>query len=106
MTLTREDAVRLHRKMWSNMRDELGDNPSIDDRCDYKVRWCKEHFPNEYIQYHCFLCEYDKMHGNDCKHCPIYWGRTICLGCTNNNVNYKRSPISEILALPEREVAE
>ena len=49
MKLTKEEALRLHRAMWSDMQRELGDNPSPSERLDYKGEWCEKHFPNEYI---------------------------------------------------------
>lgn len=105
MKLTREEALKLHRQMWTDMQKELGDKPSITQRCTFKIKWCDEHFPNEEIDAHCFLCEYVDQHGGDCDCCPIKWDYDYgddC--CVFDGVNYGSSPISEILALPEREV--
>ena len=103
MELTKEDALKYHRQMWSDMQKELGDNPSPVERMSYKTKWCKEHFPDEYIMGDCFLCQYDWMFDDDCCHCPIDWSNNgeyygdICYYI------YNEYPISEILALPERE---
>ena len=42
MKLTREKALELHRKMWSDMRKELGDNPTVADRTIFKMNWCEK----------------------------------------------------------------
>lgn len=107
MELEREEAVRLHRQMWSDMQAQLGDTPSYYDRAIFKYRWCEEHFPCEHIAHNCFLCEYDDQFGSNCENCPIAWPDEDCCGGgilpRHKNVNYRTSPISEILALPERE---
>lgn len=106
MKLTREEALKLHRQMWTDMQTALGDNPSLKERCEFKIRWCEAHFPNEEIGCHCFLCEYvSKNYNDDCDYCPIKWDDNYdndC--CAYDGVTYGYSPISEILALPEREV--
>lgn len=100
MKLTREEALRLHREMWSDMQKELGDNPKPYERVIFKEKWCEEHFPTVSIGCNCFLCEY--AHGilnETCYNgCPISWPNTYC----TENRYYYNAPISEILALPER----
>ena len=107
MELEREGAVRLHRQMWSDMQKQLGDTPSRSDREIFKYNWCEEHFPGEKISHNCFLCEYDDQFRSNCDNCPIAWPNEDCCGggifFQYKHVNYKTSPISEILALPERE---
>lgn len=105
MHLSQEMALILHRMMWSDMQKELGDNPSRDARNRFKTDWIQRMFPDEYIRSHCFLCEYA---GNDgCSKCPIDWGNVqeskFLALCDGDNINYLTSPISEILALPERD---
>ena len=110
MNLTKEQALFYHRQMWNDMQKELGDNANGIDRINYKEEWCQEHFPNEHIKNDCFLCEYAKIkeYITNCKKCPIKW-------VTENNNDaetvfccyddyYYHAPISEILALPEREL--
>lgn len=121
--LTREEALKLHHEMWSDMRKELGDNPSSDERTDYKIAWCERHFSVDSIAYDCFLCEYGEqrsrkkfgMSGRRCQFCPIDWSDLIAvsesvlqstcfrryMGRANTYI-YEDAPISEILALPER----
>lgn len=100
--LTREEALRKHREMWTAMREALGDCPGKWERMRFKIDWCKQH--NEGATYcHCYLCQYTYEHELTCDDCPVDWGNDP-LSCSGEPVNYKYSPISEILALPEREV--
>lgn len=106
MKLTKEQALEFHRQMWSDMQNELGNTPSEYNREDYKQEWCVNHFPNENISCHCFLCEYDdQFEDYFCAHCPIDWsnGGEDEDSCTRGHFTYDESPISDILALPVRE---
>ena len=111
MDLTREQALKLHREMWGDMQKKLGDKPSEASRIYFKEEWCKEHFPDEKIFAHCFLCEYtvDENGIADCHRCPILWGsekKRTGVYCMSPGNDYATVPISQILALPEREVIE
>lgn len=111
MELTREDAIRLHRQMWTDMRNELGDDPSGEAREGYKICWCRKHgFEN--IKCDCFLCEYSfGKSPSSCHYCPVKWptwDRTCCDCILEDGTKlkgdyYRVAPISEILALPGRE---
>ena len=104
MDLTREEALKLHREMWTDMQDELGDRPEFCDRMMYKNRWCKKRFPKEEVNSDCFLCEYALHKAGDCRGCPINWGATTCqMHYIKGAADWRYSPISRILALPERE---
>ena len=113
MDLTREEALKLHRQMWSDMQNDLGDNPDGEERKAYKAGWCRGH-GFEKLKNHCFLCEYsyDKSPWF-CHHCPVKWptqdGKCISAyledGTRLKHGYYLTAPISEILALPEREDA-
>lgn len=100
--LTKERAIELFRQQWSDMRDRLGENPHILNRERFKDMWVDEHFPGERIDNGCFLCEYDLQQGGGgyCEFCPIEWPGGYCV--VPSSTNYYKSPISEILALPER----
>ena len=111
MDLTREEAIKLHRQMWTDMQKDLGDDPGAVAREGYKVNWCCEHgFEN--VKNDCFLCEYSHdMPLTFCYHCPVKWP-TWSGTCFNGFLEdgtrlkdcyYLAAPISEILALPERE---
>lgn len=111
MDLTREDAIRLHRWMWNDMRKALGDCPDEEARELYKEKWCSQHGFND-VKHNCFLCEYSyRKSPHFCKHCPVKW--PTCNGTCIDNVSddesplrgdyYQIAPIREIIALPERE---
>ena len=103
MKLTREEALKYHRQMWTDMQKELGNKPNVGERVLFKENWCDEHFPDEYIESNCFLCEYNRNVDDDrCKYCLIVWPYGKCI----NHQYYYNIPISEILALPERKVIE
>lgn len=99
--LTKERAIELFRQQWSDMRDRIGENPNSNERDLFKEMWIDEHFPGEEVDCGCFLCEYDMQqeNGGECDFCPIEWPGGSCVP---GRTNYYNSPISEILALPER----
>lgn len=116
--LTREEALQLHREMWTDMQKELGDCPSAKDRKRYKGKWVREHGYTDVLS-NCFLCEYvvnkprDRYGVDSCTLCPIDWGSlsddgfgsctsTYCFESREGDAIYTDAPISEILALPER----
>lgn len=104
MKLTREEALKLHRQMWTDMQTALGDNPRPLERAKFKRSWCESHFPDDLIYAHCFLCEYVKQNHIKCNRgewCLVKWPHG---GCLDETFDYETAPISEILALPEREV--
>ena len=106
MELTKEQAVSLHKQMWTAMQAELGDSPNPFARDVFKAKWCAEKFPKDKVENNCFLCEFVfRNEGNNCARCPVVWGFnsiTYGSGCMNGNVRYRTAPISAILALPER----
>lgn len=111
MELTREQALKLHRQMWTDMQQELGDTPNSFERELYKRKWCREHFPDENIRDCCFLCEYAHNKyksdgGFPCKYCLIKWDCNYCFEGDSIKKSYRNMPISKLLALPEREIDE
>ena len=103
MKLTREEALKYHRQMWTDMQKALGDNPSPHKRTKFKVDWCEKHLPDNEIYAHCFLCEYLRQNHIGChrgKGCLVKWPNGGCL----DDICYESASISVILALPEREV--
>ena len=100
MKLNKTLAVALHRAMWTDMQTELGDNPTPNQRMEFKAKWVRDYFPNEYIMHNCFLCEYAfKGDTHSCSACPIRWPEGHCTGY---DFSYCMAPISDILALPEK----
>jgi hypothetical protein len=112
MELTKEKALELHRQMWTDMQKAFGDKPSARNRVAFKEDWCDEHFPCEHITHCCFLCEYTTNENGfvECHRCPVIWpgeanGTMSKYFCEPGHLGfeYTNMPISEILALPERE---
>lgn len=112
MYLTKEKALEEHRKMWKAMKEELGDCPDWDARCDFKADWCRRNFKYEDIEADCFLCEYARRMFHDggdcgatkCDYCPIDWKaktRGVYYCYEGGGVNYRFSPIDDILNLKE-----
>ena len=104
---TFDEAVRLHKEMWTAMQNELGDCPDADQRTFFKFNYLlKRGYVNEAgLTNNCFLCEYvfTKFNGS-CRGCPVKWPITNCWTKNENNVSYfLTAPISEILALPLRD---
>ena len=116
-TITREEALRLHREMWTDMQKELGDNPTPKQRFAFKKVWLDAHGYSD-VNCFCFLCEYAGYDGviGRCNKCPIDWSYLefsnyfnkksgTCTGKYVKNSKeeiYLCATISEILALPER----
>ena len=116
--ITKEEALKLHRDMWSAMRDEYGNNPSPRNRSEFKERYIRQ-LGFEDVYFDCFLCEYANQQGRWCSACPIDWSdlstlgtirlgtiRATCIDTYNGNGYgsiYNTAPISEILVLPEKE---
>lgn len=119
MDITREEAVRLFHKQWSDMQKDLGDIPTADDRLKYKRRWCALY--KRFALNSCFLCKYVQQEMTRqgivssllyCSLCPIAWptGNGTC--CSKRLVDgtfikddyYLAASISQILSLPERDV--
>lgn len=96
MKLNRTLAVALHRAMWTDMQIELGDNPTPNQRSEFKVAWILKYFPNENVIHYCFLCEY----AHRCSACPIRWPGGHC---ARPDFSYISAPICDILALPEKD---
>lgn len=118
MRLTREQALALHREMWTDMLNTLGENPTQEQRANFKYRWCESHGYLG-VEHCCFLCELVRFRdeqwyissgtGCDCVRCPIVWtdhDSDYSCPCENGGyegVDWRRSNISEVLALGERE---
>ncbi len=119
MKLSKKEAIKLHREMWTDMQEELGNKAEADDsRWQFKAMWCAEHFPNINIKHNCMLCQYaiqtalkqldendDGLDLNYCQFCPIDWPHEDNVEeyfCERGDITWDYSDISDILALSER----
>lgn len=58
--MTAEKAIRNHRKMWNWIAEqyELCNDEAFIPVYNLKSAYIQEHFPNESVKNHCFMCEY------------------------------------------------
>lgn len=73
--LTKEQAIKEHRKMWGWIAEETLKREKIVCKEEYLAKY----FPDEDICCACFCCEYGKQKTNSeenirCKFCPLDWG--------------------------------
>ena len=64
MTLTKQLAIKLHRKLWRWIADETERRKEVVGKHDYPL------FKRKDISYNCWCCEYAE---GECKNCPIIW---------------------------------
>ncbi len=67
LTITKREAIRLHRKMWK----WLAKHPT-----KKKSEWPGMKY---YVRADCFLCEYSRNFGEECLCCPLDWEVGSCL---------------------------
>lgn len=124
--LSKEQAIKEHRKMWNWIADETLKRQEIVTKEDYmKEVFLKESPDNKIPSLYCFCCEYvDQLNqkGFSCKFCPLIWDNDypnsmfcsilgsiylIWLDFCNSHANtyyIKASKLArEIANLPERE---
>ena len=84
MQLTKEQAIKEHRKMWNWIADQYEQHTDLIEKYknvdSLKHYYVNKYFPDEDIECNCFCCEYDNQYReldillNDCYHCPLKWG--------------------------------
>lgn len=121
---TREEAIKWHRKMWTEMRDMEGDDCYVNARIKFKTRYMQKNFPEVGVTNDCFLCCYafnkaldnlEEQFGGAvdqglalthmCEYCPLKWGPIEnYFDCENKyyGVNWMSDPCSLIAELEER----
>lgn len=69
--LSKQEAIRLHRKMWLWIADKTLERKSIVGRFDYfrEMGISVEDRPYD----DCYCCEYDFQYSDDCSNCPLDW---------------------------------
>jgi hypothetical protein len=81
MTLTKQEAIENHRKMWNWIADELEkkreSNAGVVDTISIKMDYFLHNkiSPNNIPSAYCYCCEYAKAKDGHCTdRCPIDWG--------------------------------
>lgn len=70
--MTREEAIRGHRAMWSWLAEHPGET---------KKDYLREFDPEARLEAGCYVCEYVEEHYDyDCTYCPLEWPDRDCLG--------------------------
>ena len=75
MKLTRELAIKLHRKLWMWVATETERQHRIVTSAEYPL------FKRKKIYRNCWLCEFSLKYGHSavvCNNCPIKWGEDRC----------------------------
>lgn len=85
MKLSKQQAIKEHRKMWNWIADEIEKTGHEVTKYDYLRQ---SEYAYERIRADCFLCDYIRNTGDGlCGHCPLVWykdddrfvGRTMCI---------------------------
>ena len=89
MALTKEQAVKEHRKMWNWLADK-----TLERRKKVtKENYFREEYRNKIrICNYCWCCEYDNHHNkiDDCNECPIEWDGTDKTKCMASSSSYNQ----------------
>lgn len=103
MTLTREEAIRIHRDMWRYLKECRAEKSAI-ERGELKHKYCKEH--GYLFKSNCALCEYADSYGG-CHACPAIWGGEdekqgfFCTGCKRDveegHIDWRYSNLDDII---------
>ena len=81
--LTKEEAIREHRKMWNWIAEQYEQYGFQDIAC------LKDEYLNTYrpeflsMDSECFCCEYVTQQGAECTECPVVWGGNKAYICTS-----------------------
>lgn len=113
MKITKEDAVRLHRKMWGWI---------VDETLLRKIKITKEDFFEAHPwlkmpSQKCYCCQYARQNTPEgerlCNNCPLDWGKYNCVEgnalydkwrCVRNDNYLEALGLAfEIMHLPEKE---
>lgn len=77
--MTREEAIKNHRKMWNWIADQIRNGRKDVTIHDLKITYLIEHgYDPDIIRHKCFCCEYAFQESDDyddyCESCPLIWG--------------------------------
>lgn len=96
MNISKDEAIRKHREMWSWIAEQYENElDGLDVPVNHlKAKFVKEHYPNDNPLSDCYCCEYageilnPKRGGAkyNCRRCPLVWPSTCCeLMCLRKN---------------------
>lgn len=92
MWLTKERAIKEHRKMWNwiadqyeNVTEDLIKLHDIGRLKSYYIKTSHLELADLRIDCDCFCCEYDVQFYGDCRHCPLEWGGCARIPCIKTN---------------------
>lgn len=105
-----ESAISIWREMISEMKVELGNNPTISQRYRFENQWMKTKAPKGFriTLDRGVLCRYLEMKDLQCEKCPIFWGFADLdydATCIKNNV-YAHMTLDEVLNIPAKNIRE
>lgn len=108
-TITKEEAITLHRKMWNEIADMIKEGIHYSLVMEYKRealdRLGVERGVHERPLNHCYCCEYSEQNAvrgvHGCPNCPLEWSTQERVGAVNPTCGWDDSPYSKfVYALP------
>lgn len=105
-----ESAISMWREMISEMKRELGNNPTISQRYRFENQWMKSKAPIEFRSNNNtgVLCRYVAMNHQGCEKCPIFWGFNDLdydASCMKDDI-YELMTLNDVLNLPAKNIRE
>lgn len=105
-----ETVISMWREMISEMKMELGNNPTISQRYRFENQWMKTKAPRGFrtTMDTGVLCRYIEIKGGGCKKCPIFWGfenLDYDATCMKDDI-YKYMTLDEVLNIPAKNIRE
>lgn len=105
-----ETVISMWREMISEMKMELGNNPTISQRFRFENQWMKTKAPKGFrTQFDIgVLCRYIGMKNLPCEKCPIFWGFADLdydATCMKDDI-YAHMTLDEVLNIPAKNIRE
>lgn len=105
-----ESAISIWREMISEMKMELGNNPTISQRYRFENVWMKTKAPDGFRTElnRGVLCRYIEMKNLPCEKCPIFWGFADLdydATCMKDDI-YAHMTLDEVLNIPAKNIRE
>jgi hypothetical protein len=105
-----ESAISMWREMISEMKMELGNNPTLSQRYRFENQWMKTKAPRRFRTKLNIgvLCRYTEIKGLPCEKCPIFWGFANLdydATCLKDDI-YAHMTLDEVLNIPAKNIRE